>query len=124
MINITRPATAILRRLSLTAPPLSWAEIPSPPPSPAPAIEHTTSGFSAIWSEIQMQDNFLSTVIGRLSSGDQPLAALSLGLLNSLLKGAIEIGDISFADELEKQDAWKAIGVSSSSDHSPRSRPC
>lgn len=59
-----------------------------------------------------MEDNFLKTVIGRLSSGDQPLAALSLGLLNSLLKGAVEIGDLSFSDELEKQDAWKAIRVS------------
>ena len=57
-----------------------------------------------------MQDNFLKTVIGRLSSGDQPLAALSLGLINSLLKGAVEIGDGSFADELERHDAWKAIG--------------
>lgn len=56
----------------------------------------------------------MKTLVSRLGSGDQPLAALSLGLINSLFKGAIEVSDLSFSAELEKQDAWKVVGVSSS----------
>ncbi|ORY63657.1 ELMO/CED-12 family-domain-containing protein [Leucosporidium creatinivorum] len=113
LINISRPATALLRRLSLIAPPLSFADTASidsslsNPPSVAPPAG---SGFAAVWREIEKQPDFLKIVVGRLASGDVEVVDLSLGLVNSLFRGATEIGDHRFGDELERLEGWKAIG--------------
>lgn len=64
---------------------------------------------------MEKQPNFLKIVVGRLASGDVQVADLSLGLVNSLFRGATEIGDHRFGDELERLEGWKAIGVSFSS---------
>lgn len=50
-------------------------------------------------------------VIERLSGGDVPVTNLSLGLINSLLRGSNELGDLRLVDELENLDAWKTVGV-------------
>lgn len=55
----------------------------------------------------------MKIVVGRLSSGDVAVATLSLALINSLFRGATELGDERFGDELEMLDTWRIIGVRS-----------
>ncbi|GAA6003725.1 hypothetical protein JCM10207_003565 [Rhodosporidiobolus poonsookiae] len=103
LINISRPATAILRRIA--------SQSPSPPNeinSPNPNADYA-SGFAAVYEEISRQPNFLKIVIERLSSSDVPIINSSLALLNTLLRGSTELGDMRLADELETLEAWKAV---------------
>ncbi|BGP17809.1 hypothetical protein JCM10213_001690 [Rhodosporidiobolus nylandii] len=113
LINISRPATAILRRIaSQPAPPLPLTSLQSPTPdrtSPPPSAA-LSSGFSAVYSEILQQPNFLAIVIERLSSGDVPITNSSLALVDTLLQGSTEIGDLRLVDELDTLDAWKVVG--------------
>ena len=53
----------------------------------------------------------MSIVVGRLSSGDIAVATLSLALINSLFRGATELGDERFGEELEMLDTWRIIAV-------------
>lgn len=53
----------------------------------------------------------METVVDRLSSDDVPVASLSLALINSLFRGATELGDSRFGDELESLQTWKVVGV-------------
>ncbi|BGP49709.1 hypothetical protein JCM10450v2_005614 [Rhodotorula kratochvilovae] len=102
LINISRPATAILRRLA-SQPVLS-------PTSPSASVSSAQSGFAAVFGAILAQPNFLRIVVERLSSGDVAVTNLSLGLLNTLLRGSTELGDLRLADELDSLDAWKVVG--------------
>ncbi|GAA6032241.1 hypothetical protein JCM8097_007140 [Rhodosporidiobolus ruineniae] len=121
LINISRPATAILRRLASQSPsppshPTHDINSPSPDRTPAlsssddPSASGLASGFAAVYDEIQRQPAFLAIVIERLSSGDVPVTNSSLALLNTLLRGSTELGDLRLAEELDALDAWKVVG--------------
>ncbi|GAA5852412.1 hypothetical protein JCM8547_006773 [Rhodosporidiobolus lusitaniae] len=108
LINISRPATAILRRLASQGP-------SAPFDVNSPTVDNRSSaglssGFAQVYDEIAQQPNFLKIVIERLSSGDVPITNSSLALLNTLLKGSTELGDLRLADELDALDAWKVVG--------------
>lgn len=98
LINVSRPATAILRRLALQ---------PSTAPNSAPG----ETGFSAVFDSVFDQPDFLAILVGKLSSGDVEVTNLSLGLLESLLRGSNELRDLRITDALDELDAWKTVGV-------------
>ncbi|KAL8276486.1 hypothetical protein RQP46_011087 [Phenoliferia psychrophenolica] len=102
LINISRPAIAILRKLSHISP---------SPDAADPSSSATGSGFPIIYNEIAQQPSFMSIVVGRLSSGDIAVATLSLALINSLFRGATELGDERFGEELEMLDTWRIIAT-------------
>ncbi|BGO95483.1 hypothetical protein NBRC10512_007738 [Rhodotorula toruloides] len=97
LINVSRPATAILRRLASQ-------------PYTAPNSSAGETGFSAVFDSIFDQPDFLAILVGKLSSGDVEVTNLSLGLLESLLRGSNELRDLRVADALENLDAWKTVG--------------
>ncbi|KPV74203.1 uncharacterized protein RHOBADRAFT_54055 [Rhodotorula graminis WP1] len=105
LINITRPATAILRRLA-SQPILA----PSSPSTSAAATAASRSGFVVVFEAILVQPDFLRIVVERLAGGDVEVTNLSLALLDTLLRGSTELGDLRLADELDTLDAWRAIG--------------
>ncbi|KAK4706042.1 hypothetical protein P7C70_g158, partial [Phenoliferia sp. Uapishka_3] len=115
LINISRPAIAILRKLShispSSSPPADLSSSSSPPTPTRPSSLSTGSGFPIIYSEIHQQPEFLPIVVGRLSSGDIAVANLSLALINSLFRGAIELGDRRFGDEMEGLGSWEIVGT-------------
>lgn len=98
LINVSRPATAILRRLASQ-------------PYTARNSSAGETGFSAVFDSIFDQPDFLAILVGKLSSGDVEVTNLSLGLLESLLRGSNELRDLRVADALENLDAWKTVGV-------------
>ena len=106
LINITRPATAILRRLA-SQPIL----VPSSPSTSAAATAASRSGFVVVFEAILTQPDILRIVVERLAGGDVEVTNLSLALLDTLLRGSTDLGDLRLADELDTLDAWRAIGV-------------
>ncbi|GAA5988208.1 hypothetical protein JCM11641_001613 [Rhodosporidiobolus odoratus] len=115
LINISRPATAILRRIASqpapSATPLPSLQSPNPDrESPYPSTTADSSGFATVYSQVLLQPKFLGIVIERLGSGDVPVTEVSLGLLETLLRGANEIGDLRLSDELDRLNAWKVVG--------------
>ncbi|GAA5841843.1 hypothetical protein JCM9279_003127 [Rhodotorula babjevae] len=105
LINISRPATAILRRLAsqpITA--------PTSPSTSAAAAASSRSGFTVVFEAILAQPDFLRIVVERLAGGDLEVTNLSLALLDTLLRGSTDLGDLRLADELDNLDAWRAIG--------------
>ncbi|GAA5950878.1 hypothetical protein JCM21900_000360 [Sporobolomyces salmonicolor] len=103
LINISRPATAILRRLAS-------ASQPSDPASAGPSSASTsTPGFSIVYEEISQKPDFLKNLVNRLSSNDTDSANLSLGLINGLLRGSTNLGDLRFSDELEELDVGLVV---------------
>ncbi|KAI5474607.1 engulfment and cell motility protein 1 [Pseudohyphozyma bogoriensis] len=105
LINISRPATAILRQLSQSSLPSSATNGDASPHPTAP------SGFTKIFHEISLQPEFMKLLVTKLSSGDVPVATNSLALINSLLRGSISLGDRTFGDELEALGGWALVGV-------------
>ncbi|GAA5840995.1 hypothetical protein JCM11251_006778 [Rhodosporidiobolus azoricus] len=116
LINISRPATSILRRIASqpSQPPfdLSSPSITNSPSHPnANADTEIASGFSSVFTCILSQPDFLPTLVNeRLASGDVPVVNSSLGLLDTLLRGSVEEGDLRLSEELDALDAWKTIG--------------
>ncbi|CEQ43109.1 SPOSA6832_05004, partial [Sporobolomyces salmonicolor] len=103
LINISRPATAILRRLAS-------ASQPSDTASAGPSSASTsTPGFSIVYKEISQKPDFLKNLVNRLSSNDTDSANLSLGLINGLLRGSTNLGDLRFSDELEELDVGQVV---------------
>ncbi|GAA5889682.1 hypothetical protein JCM5296_002430 [Sporobolomyces johnsonii] len=103
LINISRPATAILRRLAS-------ASQPSDTAAAGPSSASTsTPGFSVVYEEISQKPDFLKNLVNRLSSNDTDSANLSLGLINGLLRGSTNLGDLRFSDELEALDVGHVV---------------
>ncbi|GAA6049053.1 hypothetical protein JCM3770_003864 [Rhodotorula araucariae] len=105
LINVSRPAIAILQRLAsqpVISPIASVASITSSSSSHA--------GFATALDVALAQSDFLRIVVEHLSDGDVAVTNLSLGLLNTLLTGSIEMGDLRLSDVLESLDAWKLVG--------------
>ncbi|GAA5914628.1 hypothetical protein JCM6882_001221 [Rhodosporidiobolus microsporus] len=118
LINISRPSTAILRRIA-SQPAQPPFDLSSPSLTNSPSGAHPSanpnpeiaSGFAAVFACILAQPDFLPTLVNeRLASGDVAVVNSTLGLLDTLVRGSVEEGDLRLSEELEALDAWKTIG--------------
>ncbi|KAM0754890.1 hypothetical protein T439DRAFT_309736 [Meredithblackwellia eburnea MCA 4105] len=110
LINISRPAISILRKLTLYSPiPSSHSTHTHPPPHTQEEVINTL-GFPLIYSTISSSPSFLKTIVNHLSSGDTSMSSLSLSLLNTLFHSAITIlKEDRFGEELEMRDCWRVV---------------
>lgn len=115
LVNITRPATAILSRLTLLSPASPTLEITTTSNGSTSdsdsKINAPKLGFAAVYSHIQKEPGFLRVVVERLAAPDVETRSLSLALLNSLFQGALDTAEEGFAGELELLGAWETIYV-------------
>lgn len=75
LINVCRPATAILKKL-VEADPMNIASGPSSsraPPAPAPDSVYQY-GFEVVWAQMRKESRLLETVVSRLGSADTTMA--------------------------------------------------
>jgi engulfment/cell motility protein 1 len=80
LVNVCRPATAILKRLveldAAAAPgPLVPSSSRGPPPLPAGSVYRY--GFDVVFTEMRKESALLETVVGRLGSGETALVLYS-----------------------------------------------
>ncbi|CAL1714582.1 unnamed protein product [Somion occarium] len=118
LINVCRPATAILKKL-VEANPASapGPQIPSSskaPPTPAPGSVYRY-GFEAVFEQMRKEKRMLETVVSRLGSADTTMALYSMMLINSLMAHATDARWEEFMGALERLNVHKAvIGLMSS----------
>jgi engulfment and cell motility protein 1 len=132
LINVCRPATAILKKLveadphTLPGPTTPGSSKAPPPPPPGSVFVY---GFAVVWDQMRKDKRLLETVISRLGSADTALTlyrfvhfpdllpdftlsfSYSMMLINSLLAHADESRCQEFLDELEKLNVRKAVVV-------------
>ncbi|KAK4051977.1 hypothetical protein OIO90_004507 [Microbotryomycetes sp. JL221] len=96
LINICKPATAILRRLASSD-------------APSDTVDQSASGFSRVYQEIRKRNGFLEIVVDRMAGDEVALVELSLSLINSLFEGATKSHNSEFSDDLESLGVWKAV---------------
>ncbi|KAI0832131.1 ELMO/CED-12 family-domain-containing protein [Trametes gibbosa] len=112
LINVCRPATAILKRLVEADPSsASGVNIPSSsrvPPSPPPGSVYRY-GFDVVYEQMRKDKHLLETVVNRLGSADTTMALYSMMLINSLLAHASDPRWDEFIDELEELNVRKAV---------------
>ncbi|KDR80657.1 hypothetical protein GALMADRAFT_222250 [Galerina marginata CBS 339.88] len=112
LINVCRPATAILKKL-VEADPTS---IPGPqiasssrgPPAPPPGSIYRY-GFHIVFEQMRKERGLLETVVNRLGSADTAMAQYSMMLINSLLAHASDARWEEFISELERLNVRKAV---------------
>lgn len=130
LINVCRPATAILKKLveadPMNAPgPVMASSSRGPPQLPPDSVYRF--GFQCVFEQMQRGKGSLETVINRLGSADtamalnrhvssliiQPLAhrSSSLMLINSLLSHVNDVRWDEFISELEQLNVRKAVTV-------------
>ena len=94
LVNIVRPALAILRRLI--------------------SCEHRNFGFNGIWPRLAGEDSFFRALAQRLTrDGDKHLTGGALALINSLMKHITDEHYLEAVDKLEQYNYRKAVIVSS-----------
>ncbi|THH33356.1 hypothetical protein EUX98_g842 [Antrodiella citrinella] len=117
LINVCRPATAILKKLVEADP----AAAPGPhasssrgPITPPPGSVYRF-GFEVVYQQMRKQSRLLETVVNRLGSADTTMALYSMMLINSLMAHATDVRWEEFFDELQRLNVHKAvIGLMSS----------
>ncbi|KAJ7247642.1 ELMO/CED-12 family-domain-containing protein [Mycena haematopus] len=113
LINVCRPATAILKKLveadPLSAPGTQLAASSSRSPPSLPPESVYRYGFSVIFEQMRKGHGFLETVISRLGSADTAMAQYSMMLINSLLAHASDARWDEFISELERLNVRKAV---------------
>ncbi|KAF7356574.1 hypothetical protein MVEN_00991100 [Mycena venus] len=113
LINVCRPATAILKKLveadPMSAPGTQLAASSSRSPPTLPAGSVYRYGFSVVFEQMRKGHGFLETVISRLGSADTAMAQHSMMLINSLLAHASDTRWEEFIAELEKLNVRKAV---------------
>ena len=80
----------------------------------ADVARHPEAGYEASWSAIRSYPKCFEMVVTRLSSaasGDTLLVQASLGLVNALMKRAIEGRDDDFLHQIERLDVRAAVVV-------------
>ncbi|KAI0676076.1 ELMO/CED-12 family-domain-containing protein [Trametes maxima] len=112
LINVCRPATAILKRL-VEADPSSVAHINNAstskgPPAPPPGSVYRY-GFDVVFEQMRKEKRLLETVVSRLGSADTTMALYSMMLINSLLAHASDPRWDEFIAELEQLNVRKAV---------------
>ncbi|KAF7294500.1 ELMO domain-containing protein [Mycena kentingensis (nom. inval.)] len=111
LINVCRPATAILKKLveadpmSAPGPQVGSSRLSAPPP-PGSVYRY---GFSVVFEQMRKGRGFLETVISRLGSADTAMAQYSMMLINSLLAHASDNRWDEFIAELERLNVRKAV---------------
>ncbi|EIW58176.1 uncharacterized protein TRAVEDRAFT_167623 [Trametes versicolor FP-101664 SS1] len=112
LINVCRPATAILKKL-VEADPSSTTStnVPSTskgPPSPPPGSVYRY-GFDVVYEQMRKEKRLLETVVNRLGSADTTMALYSMMLINSLLAHASDPRWDEFIAELEQLKVRNAV---------------
>ncbi|KAF8268798.1 ELMO/CED-12 family-domain-containing protein [Lactarius quietus] len=102
LINVCRPATAILKRLVEADP----ASAPVPVPPPGSVYRY---GFDVVFEEMRKEPGLLETVVSRLGTPDTALALNSVMLINSLLAHATDTWWEAFISQLERLNTRRAI---------------
>ncbi|KAF7308573.1 ELMO domain-containing protein [Mycena chlorophos] len=112
LINVCRPATAILKKLveadPMSAPGLQMAGS-SRISAGVPPDSVYRYGFSVVFEQMRKGRGFLETVISRLESADTAMAQYSMMLINSLLAHASDNRWEEFIAELERLNVRKAV---------------
>jgi engulfment/cell motility protein 1 len=133
LINVCRPATAILKKLveadPMSAPGPQLASSSRSPPAAPPGSVYRY-GFHVVFEQMRKERGLLETVISRLGSADTAMAQYrfvfvsflavnllnvspSMMLINSLLSHASDTRWEEFISELERLNVRKAVVVSS-----------
>ncbi|TFY51806.1 hypothetical protein EVG20_g10828, partial [Dentipellis fragilis] len=113
LINVCRPATAILKRLveadpfSAPGPLMAASSSRSPPPAPPGSIYRY--GFDVVFEQMRKEQGLLETVVSRLGSADTALALHSMMLINSLLAHVTDNWWDIFIVKLERLNIRKAV---------------
>ncbi|KAK0189031.1 ELMO/CED-12 family-domain-containing protein [Armillaria mellea] len=87
LINVCRPATAILKKL----------------------VEADPYGFHVVFEQMRRESGLLETVINRLGSADTAMVQHSMMLINSLLAHASDSRWEEFISEMERLNVRKAV---------------
>ena len=132
LINVCRPATAILKKLVEADPrsqpgPITASSSRSPPAAPPGSVYRY--GFDIVWEQMRQQENLLETVVSRLGSADSVMVlnryviryvstrltntehVFSMMLINSLLSHATDTHWEEFTTQLENLNIRKAVVV-------------
>ncbi|KAN0121039.1 ELMO/CED-12 family domain containing protein [Russula decolorans] len=112
LINVCRPATAILKRLVEADPasapgPLVASSSRAPPVAPPGSVYRY--GFDEVFEQMRKEPGLLETVVSRLGTADTALALNSVMLINSLLAHATDTWWEVFISQLERLNTRKAI---------------
>ncbi|KAI0741714.1 ELMO/CED-12 family-domain-containing protein [Daedaleopsis nitida] len=112
LINVCRPATAILKKL-VEADPSSAsgtnnANSSRGAPSPPPGSVYRY-GFDVVFEQMRKERRLLETVVSRLGSADTTMALYSMMLINSLMAHASDPRWDEFIAELERLNVRKAV---------------
>ncbi|KDQ61372.1 hypothetical protein JAAARDRAFT_190152 [Jaapia argillacea MUCL 33604] len=112
LINVCRPATAILKKLveadPLSAPgPVLPSTSRSPPSAPPGSVYRY--GFDVVYGQMRKEKGLLETVVTRLGSADTAMVLYSMMLINSLLSHATDARWEEFIGELERLNVRKAV---------------
>lgn len=112
LINVCRPATAILKRLveadPMSAPGPLVASSSRNPPTLSPGSVYRY-GFDVVFDQMKQEPGLLETVVSRLGSADTALALYSMMLINSLLAHATDTWWEEFIEKLERLNTRRAV---------------
>ncbi|KAJ3919691.1 ELMO/CED-12 family-domain-containing protein [Lentinula edodes] len=111
LINVCRPATAILKKLVEADP----SNAPGPQAGSSkngPAIVPGSIyryGFTVVFEQMRKEKSLLETIVNRLGSADTAMAQYSMMLINSLLSHASDVRWEEFIAEMERFNLRKAV---------------
>lgn len=109
LINVCRPATAILKKL-VEADPQTAPQAGSSSRRNSPTIDSVHRyGFQIVYDQMRKERGFLETVVNRLGSAETAMAQHSMMLINSLLSHVSESRWDEFISALEKHNVRKAV---------------
>lgn len=111
LINVCRPATAILKKLVEADPtsvvnPIIASSSRTPPVAPPGSVYRY--GFQSVYEQMRRQKGSLETVVSRLGSPDTAMAQHSMMLINSLLSHVNDTYWDEFIADLERLNIRKA----------------
>ncbi|KAF8517883.1 ELMO/CED-12 family-domain-containing protein [Hysterangium stoloniferum] len=112
LINVCRPATAILKKLVEADPrsapgPIMAGSSTRPPVAPPGTVYRY--GFDRVYEQMSQQRGLLDIVVGRLGSADSVMGLNSMMLINSLLSHATDARWEDLTSELERLNVRKAV---------------
>ncbi|KAJ3887392.1 ELMO/CED-12 family-domain-containing protein [Lentinula edodes] len=111
LINVCRPATAILKKLveadpSNTPGPQAGSSKNGPVIVPGSIYRY---GFTMVFEQMRKEKSLLETIVNRLGSADTAMAQYSMMLINSLLSHASDARWEEFIAEMERFSLRKAV---------------
>ncbi|KAF9525327.1 ELMO/CED-12 family-domain-containing protein [Crepidotus variabilis] len=106
LVNVCRPATAILKKL-VEADPTSGMQATGTNMTQSGSVNRY--GFQIVFEQMRKERGMLETVVNRLGSADTAMAQYSMMLINSLLSHANDAWWDEFISELERLNVRKAV---------------